>query len=96
MSEEDTSAPWLITVAEAARLLSLSPAHVYRMIARGEIPHVRFSGEMGEEERSPIRINPIVLREWLQHLEESHMPTQVSEQTIDRLFGKHLNHQRQS
>lgn len=74
MSDNNTPTPWLITVEEAAKLIGISRSQVYKMIARREIPHVRFGGDMGEVERSSVRINPITLREWLQHLEESSMP----------------------
>ncbi len=36
----ETSAP-LLTVAEAAELLRVHPNHVYELIRRGELPHVR-------------------------------------------------------
>jgi excisionase family DNA binding protein len=84
MSENDIT-PWLITVDEAAKLLNVSRSHLYKMIARREIPHVRFGRDTGDQERSSVRINPTTLREWLQHLEESSMPNLVSELAVNQL-----------
>ncbi len=38
----DTALPILLYVSEAAKMLALSRARVYQMIASGEVPHVRF------------------------------------------------------
>ena len=46
MNEADATQPdegrlvW--TVEEAARLLGISRAHAYELVARGELPHLRF------------------------------------------------------
>jgi excisionase family DNA binding protein len=32
---------WLLTVADVARMLRLSKASVYRLVAEGKLPHVR-------------------------------------------------------
>ncbi len=37
-----TVEPVLLYVSEAARVLALSRARVYQMVASGELPHVRF------------------------------------------------------
>lgn len=38
----DTEQPILLYVTEAAKMLALSRARVYQMVASGELPHVRF------------------------------------------------------
>jgi excisionase family DNA binding protein len=48
----------LITVAEAARLLRISPAGVYRLIREKGAPHLRVH-------RAAIRIQPDELLRWI-------------------------------
>ncbi len=49
-----------MTVADAARLLEVSPSTVYELCRRGDIPHYRIG--LG---RGRIRIDPAQLREFL-------------------------------
>jgi excisionase family DNA binding protein len=74
MSDNDASLPWLITVEQAAKLLCISRTKLYQMVARGEVPYVRFSADTGEVDRGAIRFNPISLQAWLKQLEESKKP----------------------
>jgi excisionase family DNA binding protein len=74
MSDNETLIPWLITIAEAAKLLGISRTKLYTMVARGHIPYVRFCADTGELDRGAIRFNPITLQEWLKQLEESKTP----------------------
>ena len=37
----DSAAPLVWTVKEAGRMLGISRAHAYELIARGELPHLR-------------------------------------------------------
>ncbi len=57
MEETTPTHPFLITVEEAARLLSLSRTMVYELINREGLPVHRFN--------SAIRINPTELQAWL-------------------------------
>ncbi len=41
-SATESSQPVLLYVSEAAKMLALSRARVYQMVASGELPHVRF------------------------------------------------------
>jgi len=41
-SATESSQPVLLYVSEAAKMLALSRARVYQMVASGEVPHVRF------------------------------------------------------
>lgn len=49
--------PMLWNVARAAQELSLSRAHVYRLVREKRIPHIR----VGES----IRFSPAALQKWL-------------------------------
>ncbi|MBA2392054.1 MAG: helix-turn-helix domain-containing protein [Ktedonobacteraceae bacterium] len=57
MEETPPIHPFLITVEEAARLLSLSRTMVYELINRENLPVHRFN--------SAVRINPTELQMWL-------------------------------
>lgn len=57
MEETLPSPPLLITVEEAARLLSLSRTMVYELIHREGLPVHRFN--------TAVRINPAELQTWL-------------------------------
>jgi excisionase family DNA binding protein len=57
MEETPPTNPFLITVEEAARLLSLSRTMVYELINREGLPVHRF--------KSAIRVNPTELQDWL-------------------------------
>jgi excisionase family DNA binding protein len=57
MEETPPTPPFLITVEEAARLLSLSRTMMYELINREGLPVHRF--------HSAIRVNPIELQDWL-------------------------------
>lgn len=47
----------LLSVPEAAKLLSISVRTVYALVERGELPHARVGGQ--------IRFVPSVLEQWL-------------------------------
>lgn len=47
-----------LKVAEIAKLLSVTPQHIYRMAARGSIPSIRISGS--------VRFDPDEVAAWLQ------------------------------
>jgi excisionase family DNA binding protein len=57
MEETSPIHPFLITVEEAARLLSLSRTMVYELINGEGLPVHRF--------KSAIRVNPTELQDWL-------------------------------
>ena len=57
-AESTATLPELLTVAEVARWLKLTPVAVYRRVARGTIPGVRRCGE------NTIRFDAAILREW--------------------------------
>ena len=57
MEETPPTHPILITVEEAARLLSLSRTMMYELINREGLPVHRFN--------SAIRVNPTELQNWL-------------------------------
>ena len=75
--------PKLMTVKEAARLLSISPQSVYRLISSGRIPAYRLA--VG---RGAVRINE---QDLLEYLASSLQPKQqdVNAETSIRPF-KHL------
>jgi excisionase family DNA binding protein len=47
-----------LKVAEIAKLLSVTPQHIYKMAARGSIPSIRISGS--------VRFDPDEVAAWLQ------------------------------
>ncbi len=47
-----------LKVAEIAKLLSVTPQHIYRMAAQGSIPSIRISGS--------VRFDPDEVAAWLQ------------------------------
>jgi excisionase family DNA binding protein len=57
MEETTPIHPFLITIEEAARLLSLSRTMVYELINCEGLPVHRF--------KSAIRVNPTELQDWL-------------------------------
>jgi excisionase family DNA binding protein len=57
MEETPPTHPFLITVEEAAKLLSLSRTMVYELINRESLPVHRFN--------TAVRINPAELQIWL-------------------------------
>ena len=57
MEETSPIQPFLITVEEAAKLLSLSRTMVYELINGEGLPVHRF--------KSAIRVNPTELQDWL-------------------------------
>jgi excisionase family DNA binding protein len=55
MEEEDHSGrvqPLVLSVSEAARLLGISRAHAYELVARGELAHLR----LGRRVVVPMRV----------------------------------------
>jgi excisionase family DNA binding protein len=60
MAEKPESFGTLLTVREAARRGRVSPQTVYRRVASGEVPAVRFGDETG-----PIRIPRDEFERWL-------------------------------
>ena len=63
MDETPPIHPFLITVEEAAKLLSLSRTMVYELINREGLPIHRF--------HSAIRVNPTELQDWLKERKTS-------------------------
>jgi excisionase family DNA binding protein len=57
MKETTPTHPLLITVEEAAKILSLSRTMVYELISRESLPVHRFN--------SAVRISPTELQTWL-------------------------------
>jgi excisionase family DNA binding protein len=56
---QETLATPLLTPAEAAQRCRVSRAHIYRLIAREDVPAVRVG------ERGPLRIAAPELEQWL-------------------------------
>jgi excisionase family DNA binding protein len=54
MSASDTTAPEVLTANEAAELLRMTPAHVRRLAAAGELPGARRIGGTWRFSRSAI------------------------------------------
>lgn len=55
---DDRGTPLLISVAEAARRLSISRSKLYDLIARGEFPSVKMTDDL-------IRVEPDRIPEWI-------------------------------
>ena len=59
--------------AEVARLLGVTPQHIYRMAADGEIPCFRFGGA--------IRFDPRQIAEWLRKKVVHSVPAPAQQNT---------------
>ncbi|HZS25369.1 MAG TPA: helix-turn-helix domain-containing protein [Gaiellaceae bacterium] len=66
--------PELLTVAEAAQTLRVSPRTVYNRVRAGELPALR----LGSGPKAPIRIDPLDLARFL-----------VPDDTRGRLYLEH-------
>ena len=60
---QQTVQPLLLTISEAAKILSLGRTKVYELIAHEGLPVVRFG--------RAIRVSPISLQQWLQRREQN-------------------------
>jgi len=60
---QSTAQPLLLTISEAAKMLSLGRTKVYELIATEGLPVVRFG--------RAIRVSPTSLQRWLQQREQS-------------------------
>jgi len=61
-----TTAKTLISVQQADKLAAVSPAHIYRLIQRGEIEAIR----VGSNPHAPLRISRHDFTRWLYEQEE--------------------------
>ena len=59
----NTVQPLLLTISEAAKILSLGRTKVYELIANEGLPVVRFG--------RAIRVSPTSLQQWLQRREQN-------------------------
>lgn len=64
-----------LKVAEIAKLLGVTPQHIYKMAARGSIPSFRISGA--------VRFDPDEVAAWLQR-------KQTSESALNRITASRV------